>query len=169
MAILDTEINANDLPESTGGEFDLIPAGWYTAAITEADLKATKDGSGQYIKLRWDITGPTHQGRVVFQNLNIRNPNPKAEEIGRRELGEVMKAGGLSALRDTDKLIGINANIKIKVRPPHDGYDADNAVNGIKALTGGVPAFENPPPFAAPKAAAKAPAPAAAAAPWARK
>jgi hypothetical protein len=54
----------------------------------------------------YDITGPSHQGRVVFGNLNIKNANPKAEEIGRQQLGDIMRAIGLAKVTDTDQFIG---------------------------------------------------------------
>ena len=91
------------LPQNTGS-FEPLPAGWYTANITGAELRTTKSGSGQYIAVRYDITGPTHQGRIVFGNLNIRNQNPKAEEIGRQQLGDLMRAIGLSDNDVLDKL-----------------------------------------------------------------
>ena len=37
-----------DLPQ--GNNFEPIPSGWYTATITETELKQTKTGTGQYIK-----------------------------------------------------------------------------------------------------------------------
>jgi hypothetical protein len=158
MAFLNETINTADLPESTG--FDPIPAGTYTATITEAGLQDTKAGTGQYIKVRYDITGPTHQGRVVYGNLNIRNPNPKAEEIGRQQLGDLMRAIGLSSVNDTDQLVGGSCQIKVAVKPADGQYDASNEVKGWKAVNGSAP----PAPAAAPK-----PAPAAAnAAPWAK-
>ena len=77
MAFLGQTFNADELPQGNGN-YDPLPPGWYTATITAAELKPTKDGSGQYIKVRYDITGPTHQGRVVFGNLNIKNASAKA-------------------------------------------------------------------------------------------
>jgi hypothetical protein len=76
MAFLNEEFNVNELPVGNNN-FEPLPAGWYSATISQSELKDTKAGNGQYIKLRYDITGPTHQGRVVFGNLNIKNPNPK--------------------------------------------------------------------------------------------
>jgi len=154
MAFLDEPYSVEDLPEGRG-EFELIPAGWYNATIAAADLSPTKDGTGQYIKLRLDITGPTHEGRVVFANLNIKNASTKAEEIGLQQLGDVMRAIGLSKVRDTDQLVGGNLQIKIGTRPAKDGYEAQNEVKGYKALEGGVPpkastapAGKNTPPWA---------------------
>jgi hypothetical protein len=72
MASLGQTFDVNELPQGNGGNYDPLPAGWYSATIAGAELKPTKDGSGQYIKVRYDITGPSHQGRVVFGNVNIR-------------------------------------------------------------------------------------------------
>jgi len=157
MANLNETYNASDLPESSS--FDPVPAGTYTAVITEAELKQTKAGTGQYIKTRYDIIGPTHQGRVIYSNLNIRNPNPKAEEIGRQQLGELMRAIGLSSVSDTDQLIGGNCQIKVSIKPADGQYDVSNEVKGWRAIGGS----SAPVPAAADK-----PAEAVRKAPWAK-
>lgn len=158
MSFLGETFNAADLPQGTGN-FDPIPAGVYTASITQANLKDTKDGTGKMIAIRYDITGPSHQGRVIFSNINIRNKSPKAEEIGRQQLGDIMRAIGLASLQDTDQLIGGQLQIKVDIEKK-EGYEARNQVKGFKALAGS--------PAPAPAAATPAPA-AGAAPPWARK
>ncbi len=159
MSFLGETFNAADLPQGTGG-FDPIPAGVYTASITQANLKDTKDGTGKMIAIRLDITGPSHQGRVIFSNINIRNKSPKAEEIGRQQLGEIMRAIGLASLQDTDQLIGGQVQIKVDIEKK-EGYEARNQVKGYKAVAGSAAPAPNP---------AAAPTPAAGAAPpWARK
>ena len=165
MAFLNEEFNVNELPVGKDN-FEPLPAGWYTASISQSELKDTKSGTGQYIKLRYDITGPTHQGRVVFGNLNIKNPNPKAEEIGRQQLGDIMRAIGLAKVTDTDQLIGGEIVIKLEVKQD-ETYGASNEVKGFKSASG------SPAPAAAViPATAKSPAAAAptkAAPPWAKK
>jgi hypothetical protein len=161
MAFLGQTFDADELPQ--GNTYEPLPAGWYTATITAAELKPTKDGSGQYIKVRYDITGPTHQGRVVFGNLNIKNASAKAEEIGRQQLGELMRAIGLSRVTDTDQLIGGSLLIKLSVRAATEQYPAQNEVKGFKAITGSAPTF------AAPAASPAAASPAKATPPWAAK
>lgn len=168
MAFLGQTFDANELPQGNGGNYDPLPAGWYNANITSAELKPTKDGSGQYIKVRYDITGPSHQGRVVFGNLNIKNASAKAEEIGRQQLGEIMRAIGLAKVTDTDQLIGGSLSIKLDVRAATEQYAAQNEVKGFKAITGSAPTFAAPaasPAASAPAAAA----PAKATPPWAKK
>ena len=168
MAFLGQIFDADELPLGNGGNYDPLPAGWYNANITSAELKPTKDGSGQYIKVRYDITGPSHQGRVVFGNLNIKNASAKAEEIGRQQLGEVMRAIGLAKVTDTDQLIGGSLSIKLDVRAATEQYAAQNEVKGFKAITGSAPTFAAPASSHAASAPASA-APAKAAPPWARK
>lgn len=132
MAFLDHTFIADDMPVGNSG-FEPIPAGWYEANITGADLKATKAGNGQYIAVRYDITGPTHQGRVVFGNMNIKNPNPKAEEIGHQQLGELMRAIGLLKVTDTDELIGASIKIKVAIRQ-QEGYEPSNEVKSFSNI-----------------------------------
>lgn len=165
MAFLNEEFNVNELPQGNGN-FEPLPAGWYSATISQSELKDTKAGNGQYIKLRYDIIGPSHQGRVVFGNLNIKNANPKSEEIGRQQLGDIMRAIGLAKVTDTDQLIGGQIAIKLEVKEDAQ-YGASNEVKGFKSLSGSaapaavvIPAKTDAP---APAASAKA------APPWAKK
>lgn len=159
MAFLDEAFDIESLPQSESN-FEPLPAGWYNVTVVGAEIKTTKDGSGQYIAVRYDVTGPTHQGRQVFGNLNIKNNSSKAEEIGRQQLGELMRSIGVAKVTDTDQLIGGNLQIKLAIRT-QEGYDPSNDVRGFKSLNGGgVPA-----PQAAPAAEKKS----GNAAPWAKK
>ena len=155
MSFLDQAYEADSLPKSTG--FEPLPAGWYDSTVQGAELKNTKAGTGRYIAVKYAITGPTHQGRIVFANLNIKNPNPKAEEIGRSQLGELMRAIGLTKVTDTDQLIGGSLAIKLKI-VKSDEYGDSNDVAGFKSLGGSMPSV-----------APSAPASDKAAPPWAKK
>jgi hypothetical protein len=152
MASLDMEYNVDELPVGQG--YDLIPAGWYEANITKAEIKKTTAGTGQYIAIRYDITGPSQEGRVVFGNINIKNPSSIAENIGRQQLGEIMRAIGLAKVVDSDELLGGSLIIKVGIGKPQyelnakkelildsNGdkiikYEAQNEVTGFKSLDG---------------------------------
>lgn len=170
MAFLSQSFAVDELPQGSGGNFEPLPAGWYQATVTGAELKKTKAGTGEYIAIRYDILGPTHQGRVIFGNLNIANPNQEAEKIGRQQLRKLMVAIGLNSVSDTDQLI--NGNLSIKLDVKHDEqYGDKNEVRGFKASAGGsaAPKAAAVPSFAAPAAAPAAPATAKAAPPWLKK
>ena len=161
MAILNETFDAATLPQNTSS-FDPLPRGWYSATIAGAELKTTKNGTGQYIAVRYDIIGPTHQGRVVFGNINIRNQNIKAEEIGRAQLGELIRSIGVATLKDTDQLMGKSVQIKLDISQ-QEGYDPRNEVRAFKAIGGANMQMTQMPavPQAAQASASDAP-------PWAR-
>lgn len=150
MGFLEQSFDIKDMPVAEDRDFSPIPAGWYTAAIAGAEIRTTKAGTGNYIAVRFDITGPEHQGRVVWCNLNTRNPNPKAEEIGRQQLGDIMRAIGLTKLEDTDQLLGGNLSIKVTIKDDPT-YGLNNEVKAFKSIEGSTPPEAAPataPPWA---------------------
>lgn len=133
---LEQEIDIASIParETTSGDYAPLPEGWYSARIVNAEVRDTKSGTGKYIAVRYDITGPTNAGRVVWGNLNTKNQNPKAEEIGRQQMGDLMRAVGLAKLSDTDQLIGCEVKIKLAIRKS-DQYGDGNEVKGWNAAS----------------------------------
>lgn len=142
---------------------EAIPAGVYLAAISESEVVTTKSGSGQMLRLTWDVLEGPMKGRKVFDRLNIANQNPKAEEIGQRQLSTLCHAVGVLQVKETTQLHGRPCQIRVTIRKDESGQYADqNEVKDYRAING-----------QAPVTAAAAPAPAAAAAakkavpPWA--
>jgi hypothetical protein len=151
------DFDASSVPQ-TDKSYEVLAPGWYTASITGAEVKATKSGTGQYLRVEYTVSGPTGAGRKVWSNYNVRNENPKAESIGREQLAELCRCVGLARVNDTDQLLGANVSVKLKVREASNGYDATNEVQGHKSLEGSA--------TPAPKAAA--PAKAGPKPPWAK-
>jgi hypothetical protein len=131
MALLNESFSLDALPTGNTGSYDPLPAGFYNATIANAELKTAKSG-GQYLNVRYDITGPSHAGRVVFGMVNLTNPNQRAEEIGRQQLGELMRAIGLDTLKDSDQLIGGRLKIKLTVEESEQ-YGMQNRVGGYRS------------------------------------
>ena len=71
---------AEEVEKDNGGTFEVLPEGTYSAVISNCEMKDTKSG-GQRISVKLEITGPTHQGRVLFENLNVFNSNDDAVRI----------------------------------------------------------------------------------------
>lgn len=145
---LDEVFTLDSVPAPTNN-YDAIPAGMYEATIANAEIKDSKSG-GKYINVRYDITGPAHIGRVVFGMITIANANPKAEEVGRQQLGELIRAIGLDKLADTDQLIGGSLIIKLDVKES-EKYGSQNRVRGFRPASKAKPtvtATTNTPPWA---------------------
>ena len=153
-----------DTTQDLNDDFAPLPEGWYTAQVAEVSDHQTKAGNGRYIKVRYDIQGPTHSGRVVFGNINYQNANEVAERIGRQQIGKLATAAGITQLRDSDQLVGATVQIKLTIRKSEEYGDS----NDVKAFK---PAGSVAPPAQQLQAAAAAVdgKVTAAAPPWARK
>jgi hypothetical protein len=55
-------------------EYEVIPAGNYTAMIAAAEARQNKSGTGHYLSVQYMILGPTHQGRSVFSKHHAVAP-----------------------------------------------------------------------------------------------
>jgi hypothetical protein len=130
---LDQTFNIDEMPE--GNSFEPLPAGWYPVEIVSAEVKVTKAGTGQYVAVGYRVTDSAFSGRMIFGNLNIRNPNVTAEEIGQQQLGEIMRAGGLKSLGDTDLMIGINCEVQLVIKDDPQ-YGPRNEIKKIRGRSG---------------------------------
>ncbi len=165
MAYLGQTYHQEDLPQQDS--YDPIPAGWYDATIKDADIKESKSG-GKYINIQFSITGPTNQGRTVFDIINFINKNTQTVEIAHKQLGSLIRAIGLPRVQDTNELVGGTCSIRLGLTKPTDEYpEIRNEVKGYRVIEGSRPVFNTP------KASVDAiPAPAAAgksAPPWAKR
>lgn len=132
-------IRIDDLPDAEN-DYSPIPAGDYTVGIKDAELKDTKDGHGQYIKLKLDVIAPTNVGRIIFANINIKNNSQVAENIGRTQLKTIMRALGLVELVTEKQLIGGTLIVKVAIKEAQNGYEAQNEVKAYKAAGVSMPA-----------------------------
>jgi len=62
------------------------------------------------------IEGPTHAGRVVFDNLNLRNPSQKAVEIAKGTLSSICRAVNVLSPKDSSDLHGKTLTVRIGCR-----------------------------------------------------
>lgn len=140
MAKLD--FNAPQFEAPADDKFAPLPDGEYEAVIMDSDVKDTKAGTGQYLKLVCEVTGPTHSGRKVFANVNISNPNPQAVEIGQKELKAICIAVGKGdqVIKDSQELHNIPVVIKV-LRDKKD--DTQNRIVAWKPKTAPVIAPAN--------------------------
>lgn len=137
---------------NTDDQFDVIPPGDYLVQVVQSDLRATKKGDGQYIWLELDILDGQYSGRKLWDNVNIINPNAKAQEIGQKILAQICKATGLAAVTDSEQFHFKPMIAKVKVQPATDQYDASNQVKAYRPADGG--ASQQPGQVAQPATAA---------------
>ena len=152
MAQLNFDANTVD-PQSS---FDPLPAGWYKAMITESEMKPTRNGNGHYLQLTFQVLDGEHAGRIVWDRLNLANPNQVAVEIAQQTLSAICHAVGQLTVKDSAELHNKPMQIKLKVVPATAEYDAKNEISGYKAVDGAPAAVATAAPSVTQPAAATA-------------
>jgi hypothetical protein len=160
MAELGGNFDATQVQPSQA--FDVLPAGKYKVHVVDSDMKPTKNGDGQYLWLELDIVDGPHQGRKLWDRLNIVNSNAQAVEIAQRQLSALCHATGKLNVSDSQELHFIPVIVTVRVRAASGGYDASNEIRGYEAAGNVTPMAARPAATAAPSAAPAT----SAAAPW---
>lgn len=148
MASLGGTFVPSDVPPD---EFTPLPAGEYLAQIISSDVKDTKTGTGQMLNLTWEVmTGP-QEGRMIFDRINIRNQNEKAQAIGLRQLANICEALGVPHVDDSEELHHRPLKLVVVIEEDKNGqYGPQNRIKKYAPANGTAP---KAPPASQPKAA----------------
>jgi hypothetical protein len=111
-------------------EFEPLPAGKYLAAITESELKPTKNGSGKYLQLTFTVIEGEYKNRILWARLNLDNTNQTAVKIARSELSAVCRAVGVMAPKDSLELHDLPLVITVKLKKRQDTGELTNEIKG---------------------------------------
>jgi hypothetical protein len=133
--------------------FDPLPAGWYNCIMEKSELKPTKGGDGTYLECVFNVVDGQYAGRKLFARINLRNPNPQAQEIGFKQLSAIAHAVGVLHVQNSEQLHGRPLKVRAKIRPADGQYEASNDITGFKNINedaGGAPAGAAPGGFAPP-------------------
>lgn len=162
--------DTSEIDVNAQGSFDPMPEGNYVLKATEAEEKATKAGTGSYLKVAFAVAEGDFKGRKVWMNFNTQNPSEKAQAIGRQQLVSWATAAGKANASDSDQLIDRKFTCTLGIEK-QEGYAAQNTIKAFLFETASTSA-EAPAAAVKPRSAPVAPkaAPAAAAAksanPW---
>lgn len=157
--------------EKRESNYELLPAGWYTAQIIDSDVVLLKTGNGKGLKLTFEVLQEGYRNRKLWARLNVEHSHPKSQEIGLQQLQEICNAVGLTRITDTVALHNKPMQIRVKIRKDETGqYEDQNDIIAFKPVNGAAaPAAGFPASRPAPAAPAAAAAPAGATPPWAKK
>jgi len=126
------DLNGFDANEvEPAGSFEPIPAGKYQAVITESEMVETKAGTGQFLKLTFQVIEGEYENRLVWARLNIENANEQARDIARGQLSAICRAVGVMKPRSSDELHDIPLVIDVKCSKRKDTGDLTNEIKGF--------------------------------------
>ena len=108
--------------------FGLIPAGEYQAQIVSTEMVKNNSGKGKHLKLKVKILGPEYKGRVLFDHLNLFNPNKEAVQIAEAQLSAICHALEIKRIKNTQQLHDKPLLINVIVEPGTNGYKDQNKI-----------------------------------------
>jgi Protein of unknown function (DUF669) len=155
---------------------EALPPGNYKVQILQSEMRVTKAGTGQLLWLDLEVLEGPHQGRHVYDQLNLINPSPMAEEIAQRTLSAICHAIGQLQVSDSEELHFLPMMVKVAVT--REGYNevkgyrpVQTAATGASTPAANAPLPSRPVPSSVPAAAAQAygaPGASSTAPPWKR-
>jgi hypothetical protein len=108
------EMGATDLADGT-----------YDGIIDAVEIKKTKAGNGHYLNVKMKLG----QAGILFEKINIDNPNEKAVDIAQKTVKSILAYGvdGASLKFNTleglaDYMTGVPVRIKYENKEPENGY-----------------------------------------------
>jgi hypothetical protein len=134
MADLGMAFDANSVPEQQS--FDTIPPGKYPVQIVQSEMRANKANTGKYLWLEMQVTEGQHTGRLLWDRLNLINPNQTAVDIAYQTLGAICKAVGIGVCQDSEQLHLKPFLANVKVKPAQGSYEASNEIKGYEPISG---------------------------------
>lgn len=104
-----------------------VPRGNYKVMIVDSELKPTKNGAGEIIKLSLQIIEGAFQGKTILTNINWKNKNATAQNIGHAQLSAICHATGMLIPQDTVQLHNLPMGVEVALTP-------DGKYNDVKAF-----------------------------------
>ena len=115
-------------------DFELMPAGDYKVIVTEAEKKPTKAGTGAYLEMRLEVIDGPSKGRLLFERLNLWNPNEVAVKIAQQQLASLCRATGVITPNDSSEFLNKPVCATVKIDKGRDGYSDSNGIKTYKAV-----------------------------------
>lgn len=119
------------------------------AVITSSEWKETKDKTGGYLALKYEIIDGNYKGRIIFENVNLQNSNATAVKIAQETLAKICNAIGKVTVQNSEELHNIPMSLKLGVNPAQNDYEPSNKIKSYSKINGSAgtvqPQAETPP------------------------
>lgn len=123
-------------------EYQPLPVGQYTLAITDTQMKASgqnsKNPGVEYLMIEQTVQGSEYDGRKLFTRLNINNPDDKTKKIAFVELERIATAIG-KIIQNHEDLRGTKFLADVVIEEGKNGFGDSNRVKKYYAIGGAVP------------------------------
>ena len=148
MASFGETFDATTVEPNSG--YEVLPPGNYLVQIAASEMRATRDGAGQYLLLELDVLEGQYAGRKLFDRIHLVNANVEAVQIAQRTLSAICRAVGKMQVSNSEQLHLIPMRASVRVRPPKGNYGESNTIRYLPREAGATPASRPAAPPSAP-------------------
>lgn len=107
---------------------DPIPDGKYVAVVTASQMKPTKNGTGQYLELEYQVLEGEHRNRKLWSRHTLQHPTAMTVQIARGELSAICRAVGILTPKDSAELHNLPLTLTVKIKKREDNGELTNEV-----------------------------------------
>ena len=112
-----------------------LPDGWYKACIASTVRKTSRAGN-DYLEVELEITDADHASHRVWDRYNLWHPVDNTKETAQRMFSNLVNACGLSVCKESDDLIGLHFDVKLKTEAGNGEYKPKNKVTSCRTAPG---------------------------------
>ena len=129
--------------DQAGGPYSLLERGDYPLVIVASELKTTRKGDGEYLKIELEAQqvemevaqGHPRAGAKVWSNFNTQNPSAKAVEIGMQQLTRLVSAVGMQGFTHESELRGKSFMAEVVIeKSKNPAYEDSNRIYGFRPM-----------------------------------
>lgn len=130
---MDNLVNLDDVKL----ESEQLEAGEYEVSVAKAEVKSTKDSTGEYINAQLKVISGPRKNSVIYTMFNIKNKNPEATAIGKKQLKAFLMAAGMDGkgLKSVSEMNGLKAVAVVKLKPDTYSGGEKASVSYFKPLS----------------------------------
>jgi len=117
-------------------EFSPLPANKYVAIITGSEIKPTKDGTSDYLELKFQIIEGEYANRLLWTRLSLNHTKDIVSRIARSQLADICKAVGVLKPTDSAELHNLPLVLDVRLKKRKDTGEIVNEIKGYSSRKG---------------------------------
>ncbi len=145
---MDLNFDATAIAPATGTP-EPLPVGTYPVAVTASERKENDKGWG--LKVVLTVLDGDYKGRQVYEQFNLSHTNPDTVRIAQEQFSALCHVTGVLKPRNSQELHNLPFQVRVRVDPAKNGYDARNRITQYLKIDG-TKLGASAAPAAAPKA-----------------
>lgn len=108
-------------------QYDLLPAGSYTAVVASGEKKTSQKGS-EYLSLCFEVIEGEYTNRKLFNNYNVYHTDPKVKQIAINEMAGLCQAINIMTPQNIEELCNKPLIIEVGTRTDKQTNETRNVI-----------------------------------------